>query len=386
MGVTAYSDTVWFAEFQGNRIGKISVAASLAITETPLPTPNSGPLSVSSDGLRVWFTEASANKIGVLAPEGISEFPVPTANSGLSGIIGFYYSDMAWFTERAANKIGSVTKNGRFTEYDVPTPASEPFGVTGFQVEGQIVLTERGGNRITRLQPDAVVVLAALDIGGWSTEFDITSNEEQTTVLKASMLFPRVSVCAGPCPPELRLTLAPHASAKATSRQTSFATSFGAVFFRSLEDGVLPIVRARLVNPASPSRSIDLPPIRLSTLAALDPTVLSFPGATKTARGHSNLLISEFASLSFLRVIPDTSLRILVEAFSETGQLVGSSTFSLGYGNSLYLVDLLGQLGVTELSGGQIRVTKTGGGGMMWGYLITANDDGSIGVGVGATP
>ena len=50
-GIAAGSDgAIWFAEFGGNRIGRITPAG--AITEFPIPTPESGPtlLAAGPDG------------------------------------------------------------------------------------------------------------------------------------------------------------------------------------------------------------------------------------------------------------------------------------------------------------------------------------------------
>ncbi len=378
---------MWFTEFQGNKLGKITLTLDgnfAALTETPIPTSNSGPVSVSFIGTDVWFTETIANKIGLLRSDGFIEFPVPTQNSGLSGIYSNYYEGIAWFTESRGNKIGFVTEDGRFTEYAVPTPASEPFGITAGQVNGQVVFTERTGNAVSRFQGDALVVLAARDLGGWTTEFDIANVEAQKTFILGSFTFPEITVC-GVCPPQLLLPLGPHGSAKATASQVTLG-SLRSVFFRSLVDGILPNVHARLVNSAAPRGSIEAPSIRLSTLAAMDPSILVFPGAVRQAGAHSNLLITEVSTLSYLRFI-NTSLQVLVEAFSDTGELVGSASFGVvGDSGSIYLVDILGRLGVAELPLGQLRVTKTGGGGIMWGYLLTAKSDGTFAVSLGATP
>jgi virginiamycin B lyase len=388
MGVWGQGGVVWFTEFQGNKIGSISVVPPTSLTEVSVPTANAGPTSLSGDGAgRIWFTEATANKIGTLSQGVISEFPVPSGNSGLSGIVTDFFGERAWFTERSANRVGFVTTEGRFTEYMVPTPASEPVGITGFLFEGQVVFIERSGNAITRLQPDAAVMLAAKNAGGWTTAFDFANSENQEITVFGSPDFPPQRICPGACRSVISLRVGPHGSGKGTADQIDFGPFFGPLLFRSLEDGVLPGVKARLVNGSSPSKGIDIPVVRLSTIAALDPAVLVFPSALRTpAGGHSNLLISEVGSRSFLRLGPDTGLQVLIEAFSVTGQLVGSSTASLDAGGSVYLVDVLSQLGVNQSFGGQIRLTRVGGGGILWGYLITQTDDGAIGISLGATP
>lgn len=381
MGVWGSGTTVWFTEFQGNKIGKISVGAETSLSEVAIPTANAGPVSLAGGDLAgIWFTEANANKIGVLNQDTITEFSVPSANAGLSGIVTA--SGLAWFTERSANKIGSVTKDGRFTEYAVPTSASEPFGIARFALEGLLVFTERSGNAITRFQPDAVVVLAAQNVGGWTTEFDFTNVEDQPITL-----FGAAGFSPGLFYDRINLSIPSRGSGKGTASQIGFGPLFRALFFRSLEDGILPSVKARLVNGSLPPKAIDIPAVRLSTVAALDPTVLVFPAALRThGGGHGNLLIAEVGAGSYLRLPIPQDLQVLVEGVSAAGQSLGSFNATIPGGDSLYLVDVLARLGVDELSGGAIRLTRIGGRGIMWGYLITVTDDGAIGVSLGATP
>jgi virginiamycin B lyase len=61
--------TLFFAESEGNRIGRITTEG--VITEFPVPTPNSQPIGVTEgpDDETVWFTEGRGNKIGVLLLE-----------------------------------------------------------------------------------------------------------------------------------------------------------------------------------------------------------------------------------------------------------------------------------------------------------------------------
>ena len=61
-------DNLWFTEFRGNNIGRITPGG--VITEFPLSTPGSGPAGIaagSDDNL--WFTEQLGNKIGRITPE-----------------------------------------------------------------------------------------------------------------------------------------------------------------------------------------------------------------------------------------------------------------------------------------------------------------------------
>jgi streptogramin lyase len=68
IGITAGPDgNLWFNEFNGNNIGRISPTPKNQLTEFPVPTTNSGPVFITTgpDG-NLWFTEQEGNKIGQL--------------------------------------------------------------------------------------------------------------------------------------------------------------------------------------------------------------------------------------------------------------------------------------------------------------------------------
>src|SRR6516164_1677835 len=63
-GITAGPDgNLWFTEYSGNKIGRITPAGMFA--QFPLPTPDSQPSRIAAgpDG-NLWFTEQYGNKIG----------------------------------------------------------------------------------------------------------------------------------------------------------------------------------------------------------------------------------------------------------------------------------------------------------------------------------
>jgi hypothetical protein len=111
------------------------------------------------------------------------------------------------------------------------------------------------------------------------------------------------------------------------------------------------------------------------------PPCSRFPSAKRSADSHSNLVLSEVSW------VEGRGLSILVEAYSAAGEQLGSSAaFDLSTGGALFLIDVLARLGVSEFDGGQIRVTKTGGSGLMWGLLATVFDDGRVSVSPGMNP
>ncbi len=87
-----------------------AAATAAMITEFPLPSAASRPLSITVglDG-NLWFTEFSAsNKIGRITPAGaITEFVVPTASSSPRGITAGPDGNL-WFTEDSGDKIGRL--------------------------------------------------------------------------------------------------------------------------------------------------------------------------------------------------------------------------------------------------------------------------------------
>ena len=67
-GITAGPDgNVWFTEFGGNRIGRIT--ADGTISEFPVPTAAAGlnDITLGPDG-NLWFAESTAGQIGRLRP------------------------------------------------------------------------------------------------------------------------------------------------------------------------------------------------------------------------------------------------------------------------------------------------------------------------------
>ena len=149
-------------------------------------------------------------------------------------------------------------------------------------------------------------------------------------------------------------------------------------FVRALEDGFLPSVKARAFNVSIPSQSLDLPTIRLSRLTDLNPSLLSFPGAARTGAAHSNLWLAE-ASLR-------ESLDAIIELVDPGGQVIAFREQTLGPGQSIYLVDVIAALGVSNFSDGQLRVRKSGTTGLLWGFLATADADGALSVFSGMNP
>jgi virginiamycin B lyase len=58
---------LWFTEWAGNKVGRVTTAG--AFTEYPLPTPGAKPQGIARGGDgSIWFVESAANRIGRIAP------------------------------------------------------------------------------------------------------------------------------------------------------------------------------------------------------------------------------------------------------------------------------------------------------------------------------
>ncbi len=111
-GITAGPDgALWFTEGSDTNSGCERMTVDGAISQFPLPKPDSGPfdITVGPDG-NLWFTESRGNRIGRITPAGaITEFRLPAPPRGAYSIVASP-DDALWFTEDAA--IGRLSMTG----------------------------------------------------------------------------------------------------------------------------------------------------------------------------------------------------------------------------------------------------------------------------------
>jgi streptogramin lyase len=142
-GIAAGPDgSLWFAERFGGKIGRITTSG--AITEYVIPTTGSATpyfIAAGPDG-NLWFTEFDHdNNIGKITTGGtITEYALPTASAGAEGIAAGPDGNL-WFTESSINKIGKITTSGTITEYVVPTTGSSPSAIAAGP-DGNLWFTE----------------------------------------------------------------------------------------------------------------------------------------------------------------------------------------------------------------------------------------------------
>jgi hypothetical protein len=241
-----------------------------------------------------------------------------------------------------------------------------------------LALATCGAGSSVRHDADVLVALGAGVTGTWETEFDFANPDSDlaVNVFAGEQPFPFVCIAA-PC----GIAYAPlprNGSARIVTRTAEFGSFTGRLFVGADDAEELPTVKARVVNRARPSQAIELPLYRRSTLVTLNPLVLSFPGAERSPTARTNLFISEIG-LSW-------DVAVLVEAYASSGERLGQEIHVIPRGETLFLQDVLPRLGVTELSQGQIRLTRTAGNGVMWGLAATVFDDGHVTVTAGKHP
>ena len=171
---------LWFTEFRGNRIGRITTAG--VVSEFTIPTPDSAPLDIAAgpDGA-LWFTEDLACKVGRITIAGaITEFPTGAfAISDCTTGIALGPDGNMWFTEWDAGQIGRITPAGVITLFmipDAPVSGTTPHDIVAGP-DGALWFTEFRGNRIGRITTDGVITqftLPAPERG----PFDITAGPD----------------------------------------------------------------------------------------------------------------------------------------------------------------------------------------------------------------
>lgn len=224
--------------------------------------------------------------------------------------------------------------------------------------------------------PEALVVVGAGAAGPWVTEYEFANRDTSTAQVHVGP-----APFSVPCPPlqpceQSSVSLPGRGVAKVPA--LPYGRTFVGSTFVTVANAALPTVRARIINSSRPAQSIELPVTRLSTIRALNPSELVFPTAVRTGTAHSNLVLSELSLAA--------PLTVRVEAHSAEGRLLGAANFVLERGNSLFIVDVIGALGIAELASGQVRVTRMEGTGLLWGLLATVTDEGQIFATLGINP
>jgi len=234
------------------------------------------------------------------------------------------------------------------------------------------------GVRLTQAQDaGSIVVVGAGYSGAWDTEI-VLANPFDSPLDMLVGRTPRPCL-AGPCPPPFTLSIEVPAMGQASVLASQLnGTGVSYVFITPYSDGGpgLPVVRARAFAVDQPSRAMELPAISYGQFISRLRTTFVFPGAAKSSDAYSNLSVVEFG-------VGDVSYRI--DAFDAAGNAVGTLRGGLTIGGFGVVVDVLKQMNVTAFDG-QIRLTQTGGDGVLAGTLATLGSDDSFAVSGGFNP
>src|SRR5262245_11295188 len=220
--------------------------------------------------------------------------------------------------------------------------------------------------------PDPVAVFGTGTVGSWTTELTL-SNPYAETVTADVRPSPGPITCIQPCNTEQTIP------ARGTVVLGPPLASVGVTYVDAFSQ--TPRVLARVRDARG--RSVDLPVFRLSELIAFDKGELVFPGVQRGSGATSNLLLANiWNTVNF----PGDAVTVRLEAFDGAGSSLGSRDVELLRGETRFLTDVLGFLGVDAVEVGQLSVKRIGGAGKFWGTLSIIRADGSLPVRAGARP
>lgn len=125
-------------------------------SEYPIPTAKSEPAGITKTSSALFFTEEAADKLGVLSVSAtITEYPLPVANSQpLELTLG--QDGNIWLTEYAGGRIAEFNlSNAGFTECTLPIQTAvtpTPYGIAAGP-DGNLWVTDPASNGIWRVAP-----------------------------------------------------------------------------------------------------------------------------------------------------------------------------------------------------------------------------------------
>lgn len=237
---------------------------------------------------------------------------------------------------------------------------------------------------------DSAVIIGAGRVGTWSTTGYVTNPNPSAESLS-------VDAVPLPCPPPLlcpivAVTVPPLGSA---SLDDKLGGGFQTLYVSQLEPQppAFPLVHASLVNSLdfggsfTYNRSVDIPVVLLSRLIAADLSTLNFGGLHQEAvplvcalgapcfgpLAHSTLVLGNIQRSDG---ISGEDLPVTLELFDQDGNLLGSGSLTIPYGETVAFQPLPYLLPPDSLS--QLRVTRTSGRALMWGVLYTQQIDGAV--------
>jgi hypothetical protein len=229
-------------------------------------------------------------------------------------------------------------------------------------------------------QQNALLIMGSGFTGTWNTELRIANPTGTALPLQVGG-FPFPTACTfNPCPPPypVHIELAPNGEQTVLFTDVFSGTALQFLYVLPSNSGdPLPVVRARAYNVAQPARAMELPITSYAALTTRNNSPLDFPGAERSGTAHSNLIIAEVSQAA--------GATARIDAIAPDGTTVATRNISLASGQNLFLIDVLTTMGLDTFSG-HLRVTSTGGAGIIDGALATLTDDGGFAVSAGFNP
>jgi hypothetical protein len=237
------------------------------------------------------------------------------------------------------------------------------------------------GFRATAAASDLLVVYGAGSTDLWGTEltFSNTTGEETNVGIFDAPL----DTCHPNAQCYVFATVPPRGTFSVEYRGNLLRSGIGAAYIFTGTDPLTVSVQARAHQLAAACATVDLPVLSVATLEALNPETLVLPGARRGMGARSNLLVANVFLQDGLDRGP---LDIGIEAFTADGSLIGQASIAVPYGETQFINDVLGTLGVAEVANGQVRVTKLSGDSVMWAMMPITRSDGSLSISLGVAP
>lgn len=170
--------TAWFTDQGANSPGGLDFIGHFVgvdqVVEFAIPSPPSGPEDIvrGPDG-NYWFTEYDAGSIGRITPQGvINRFPIPVDEGAVSQPqnIAVGPDGNLWFTDQGTNSIGRMTTQGQVVEFPVPTEDALPAGIAA-GADGNLYFTEANAGRVGRITTAGVITELGVPAVGSAPQF-----------------------------------------------------------------------------------------------------------------------------------------------------------------------------------------------------------------------
>lgn len=136
---------LWFTEYFGNNVGRISMTGALQ----EFPVADGGPTGIIlGPGSNLWLTENLGNKIDRMTTKGtITQFAVPPPGANPLEICTGPDGNLWYVLQSSASEIGRVTPSGVFTQFPIASARDITLGS-----DGNLWFTDPADNQIVRLE------------------------------------------------------------------------------------------------------------------------------------------------------------------------------------------------------------------------------------------